>query len=97
MAYPGKRILLYDSPAMPLGGSVLESYDAILMPNFMPPKMADCSIDYFMNTISFSEMEHPTICEYFAQIDRIGRRYFYHENLSRRPSYKGYPVAVFPP
>jgi len=41
-------------------------------------------------------MEYPTIEEYFQKVDRGSGRYFYHENLSCHPSYKGYPTAVFP-
>ncbi len=96
LAFPEKKILLYDSPDLSLDRAVLEQYDAVLMPNFMLPKLQDRSVEFFINTISFSEMEHATICEYFAQIDRSGERYFYHENLSCHPAYKGFPVAVFP-
>lgn len=96
VAFPDKKILLYDSDSMSLDRSTLEQYDAVLMPNFMLPRLQDSCVDLFLNTISFSEMEHATICEYFSQIDRTVKRYFYHENLSCHPPYKGFPVAVFP-
>lgn len=96
MAFPEKRILLYEGPDMSLDPAVLRQYDAVMLPNFMLPAMPAESIDYLLNTISFSEMEYATICEYFSQVDRVVSRYFYHENLSCHPDYKGFPSAVFP-
>lgn len=96
MAFPDRRILLYDSPELVLDEELLRNYDAVMMPNFMLPKLADRAADLLINTISFSEMEYTTIEEYFRQVDRVSGRYFYHENLSCHPPYKGYPTAVFP-
>jgi len=96
MAFPEARILLYEGKDISLAPEVLTQYDAVFMPNFMLPAMQDCSVDLFVNTISFSEMEMATIREYFSQIDRICARYFYHENLSCHPEYRGYPTRVFP-
>jgi hypothetical protein len=96
MAYPDRRILLYDSPDLKLDRALLEQYDAVIMPNFMLPCLGDQTADLFINTISMSEMEIPTIEEYYRQIDRAGHKYFYNENLSCRPPYKGYPSSVFP-
>ncbi len=96
MAFPDRRILLYDSPDMVLDAKLLREYDAVMMPNFMLPKLVDRAADMLINTISFSEMEYSTIEEYFQQVDRVSGRYFYHENLSCHPFYKGYPTAVFP-
>lgn len=96
MAYPNKNFLYYEGKDMDLSPENLRQYDAVFLPNFMLPKMEDLSTDLFVNTISFSEMEYDTIGEYFAQIDRIGCKYFYHENLSCHPEYKGFPAAIFP-
>nr|WP_321397797.1 putative sugar O-methyltransferase [uncultured Desulfobacter sp.] len=96
MAYPEKKILIYDSESMNMDIAYLKKYDAVMIPNFMLPKLQDASVDFFINTISFSEMEYETICEYFNQIDRIGAKYFYHENLACHPEYKGYPSVIFP-
>jgi putative sugar O-methyltransferase len=96
LAFPDKKILLYDNAAMGMDRAALERYDAVLVPNFILPRLAECCVDLFLNTISFSEMEHATIGEYYAQIDRTCGRYFYHENLACHPAYKGFPVAVFP-
>jgi len=96
MAYPDKRILLFESPGITLDEALLEKYDAIMMPNYMLPKLADLSVDFFINTISLSEMDMRTISEYIHQIDRTSRKYFYNENLTCKPPYKGFPSAVFP-
>ena len=97
MAHPDKRILLFEDPGLALTPAVFEDYDIILMPNFMVPNLADLSVDFFLNTISFSEMELPTIGEYLGQIGRTCRRFLYHENLAHiPPGYKGYPSRLFP-
>ena len=57
MAFPEKRILFYESPDMCLDPSRLLEYDAVMLPNFLLPRMADQSVDLFINTISLSEME----------------------------------------
>lgn len=97
MAYPDKRILLFEDPDLALTPALFEDYDILLMPNFMVPRLANMSVDLFINTISFSEMELAQVEEYLAQIGRTCRRYLYHENLAHiPPSYKGYPARVFP-
>lgn len=76
---------------------VLDSYDIILMPNFMLPRLESLSVDFSINTISFSEMDYETIQEYLRQIDRTCRNYFYQENLADfNFHYKNYPVDFFP-
>lgn len=96
LAFPEKRILLYEK-GVTLDPETIRKYDIILMPNFMLPELADLSVDLFVNTISFSEMEYSTIAAYFNQIERICKRFFYHENLAHAPrDYKGYPASVFP-
>lgn len=97
MAYPDKRILYYDSTIKQLDTATLKHYDIILMPNFMLPKLASLSIDFFINTISLSEMDYEIISEYISQIDRTCKRYFYQENLADYCfSYKSYPMDFFP-
>ena len=96
MAFPDFNILYYQSPDQILDEQLLNEYDILLMPNYMLPKLDDHSVDCFINTISFSEMEIGTVREYFRQMERIGKKYVYHENLACRPGYRGYPVSVFP-
>ncbi|WP_291985556.1 putative sugar O-methyltransferase [Luteitalea sp.] len=97
-AHPDKRILLFDEPSMRLDLEVLRQYDLVLMPHFMLPRLAEASVDVFMNFISLSEMSASTIHEYLAQIERVTRGYFYQENLlDNGEGYEFYPVSVFPP
>jgi hypothetical protein len=97
MAFPEKRILLYDNGPVKLDIETIRQYDIILLPNFMLPEIADLSVDLFINTISFSEMEFSTVAAYFGQIARACKKFFYHENLAHAPrDYKGYPASVFP-
>ncbi len=97
MAFPTKRILYFSDVNMPLDDKVLESYDIILMPNFMLPRLTSLSVDLFINTISLSEMDYRTIEEYMKQIERCCKGYLYHENLANFEfSYKNYPVDFFP-
>jgi len=97
MAFPEKRILYYRGSDQAITRQTLADYDIILMPNFMLPALEDQSVDLFINTISFSEMEYATIAEYLKQIERTCRKYFYHENLADfNFSYKSYPVDLFP-
>ncbi|MBF0523734.1 MAG: putative sugar O-methyltransferase [Deltaproteobacteria bacterium] len=97
MAFPQKRILYYSGNDIKLDQDTLAGYDIILMPNFMLPRLADLTVDFFLNTISFSEMEYDTIAEYLSQIGRTCREYFYHENLADfNFGYKNFPAEFFP-
>ncbi len=97
MAFPEKRILGYQGAGMKIDAQLLNSYDIILMPNFMLPNVSDQSVELFTNTISLSEMDYETIAEYMTQIQRTCRKYFYSENLADfNFSYKSYPAAFFP-
>lgn len=96
MAHPNKKVLLYESQDMDMTPAVLGCYDAVMLPNFMLPRMHDASVGLIINTISLSEMDHSTVTEYFKQAARVTTGYFYHENLSCHPDYKGYPTSVFP-
>lgn len=98
LAFPEKRVYLYDgNPETVIDGHLLNRYEIVLLPNFLLPNLADRSVEMFLNTISFSEMEYATVVEYLAQISRTARRYLYHENLAHAPAgYKGFPSCVFP-
>jgi hypothetical protein len=96
-AHPEKRVLLYQSASQPLDADLLREYDIVLMPNFMLPRLDDRSVDVCTNFTSLSEMDYATIVEYLGQIDRVGRGYFYQENLlDNGDNYEFYPVPVFP-
>jgi hypothetical protein len=96
-SHPGKRALLYSSNDQPLVRDTLNQYDVIMMPNFMMPRVADRAIDAFVNFMSLSEMAYETISEYLAQVDRICRGFFYHENVLDNGDYNDfYPESSFP-
>lgn len=95
-SFPNKKILLYDKKKQ-LTREMLLEYDIVLMPNYMIPYLENNSIDMFINTMSFGEMSYETICEYYSQIERCGRNYFYHENLFMpQGDYVSYPVSTYP-
>ncbi len=97
MAFPEKRILYYEGADSDLTKAVFGNHDIILMPNLMLSRLADRSVDMFVNTISLSEMDYETIVEYLRQIQRCTKRYFYQENLADfNFAYKSYPVDFFP-
>ena len=97
MAFPDKRIMYFDGKDDDITEDVLGRYDIILMPNYMLPNLSDASVDFFINTISFSEMDFETISEYLKQIARICKGYFYQENLADfNFSYKNFPVDLLP-
>lgn len=99
ITYPDKKILTLnteDINSIDLSKDNLLKYDIVLLPNFMLPYFKENSIDLIINTISLGEMGYDTICEYIEQIDRVGRKYFYHENIANTPPYNGFPVSVYP-
>ena len=99
MAYPDKKIMAFDTDKpdlIDLSKTNLLEYDIVLLPNFMLPYFKDNSIDMIINTISLGEMGYDTICEYISQIDRIGAKFFYHENIENVPEYNGFPVSTYP-
>ncbi|MFH2139386.1 MAG: putative sugar O-methyltransferase [Pseudomonadota bacterium] len=95
LAYPDLRIHLYSGKEDMQ--SLIDNYDIILMPQFALPWLPDRSVDFFINTISLSEMDYATICEYLHQIARSCDGYFYHENMiSNGTGYSFYPIDTFP-
>jgi putative sugar O-methyltransferase len=96
-AHPAKRVRIYESSTQPLDPETLRQYDVVLLPNFMLPSVTDRAVDVFVNTVSLSEMEYPTICEYFHQVDRVCRGFLYHENVLDNGDYTEiYPEYTFP-
>jgi hypothetical protein len=98
VAFPGARILRYSPAIDTLRRSLFEEYDVILMPNFMLPRAEAGLADLVINVRSLSEMGADTVAEYFAQIARLCRRFFFHENLSapRLDGYFGLTCDSFP-
>lgn len=79
--FPERRVLFYDGTIQALTRDVLDAYDIILMPTYMLPNLEGETVDLFVNTISFGEMSPAIVDNYLTQMERVTRRFFYHENL----------------
>lgn len=77
---PDRKIALYGEGNPDEVLANLDRYDAVLYPNFCLPKLADRSVDLFVNTRSLSEMSRDTVDEYLGQINRTSKTAFLHEN-----------------
>ena len=97
-AFPGARMLTYGKDITMLDRKTIAAYDIILMPNFMMPQIVSSAADLIVNVRSLSEMLPETIEEYIHQVDRIGRLWFFHENIfrARTDGWFGIPSADFP-
>lgn len=98
-AFPELRMLTYERQMPALSDELLEQLDVVLLPNFMLPETAAGVADLVVNVRSLSEMPAATIEEYLRHIDRIGRLFFFHENLCKeRPRGRfGVPTTAYPP
>ncbi len=94
--FPDSRIFSYDGSGWPKNA---EDYDVILLPNYVLPGVPSSYADMVLNFRSLPEMSLATITEYIRQIDRIGRLFFYHENIykARGDGGHGIPTVDFPP
>jgi hypothetical protein len=97
-AFPGARVLTYDAGLATVRRETLADYDFVLLPNFMLPEVESSSADLVVNVRSLSEMPVETIDEYHRQIDRLGRLFFFHENIfkDRSDGWYGTPSTRFP-
>ena len=100
---PGMRYFGFDLPENLLLQNyylscAFPSHNVTLLPNFELPDF-DIKADLIINIRSLSEMLREAIVEYHKQIDRIGRLFFFHENLSgkRADLFHGIPGSEFPP
>jgi hypothetical protein len=87
---PDKKILIYNGQECVTLNDINNNYDIILMPNFMLKNIPDSCVDIVINTRSFCEMPTETLEEYMLQIDRICRKYLYHDNAN----YKSHPYEI---
>lgn len=96
--FPNRRIFTYQGDSNPINRELLNQNDIVLLPNFELPRVESLIADLIINVRSLSEMSDDTITEYFMQIDRIGRLFFYHENIykARRDGLFGIPSTAFP-
>jgi len=98
-AFPSARILTYGPELSSLTPEMIAAYDIILLPNFCIPDIPDFSCDLIVNIRSLAEMPLETVAEYLRQIDRIGKLWFFHENIykKRTDGQFGVPSPEFPP
>jgi putative sugar O-methyltransferase len=96
--FPNAKILTYENNAPTLTLEQLDDYDIVLLPNFELKRTESLIADLIVNVRCLSGMSHEAITEYFTQIDRLGRLFFYHENLykARKDGYYGVPCTIFP-
>jgi putative sugar O-methyltransferase len=97
-AFPRARVLVFGKDTPTLDRSTLDAHDIILMPNFMLPQVPSRAADLIVNSRSLSEMSAETVEEYLRQIDRIGRLWFFHENIfkQRGDGVRSIPSTDFP-
>jgi hypothetical protein len=98
-AFPELRILTYDGGMTALTRDTIAKYDIVLLPNFMLQNVESAAVDLAVNVRSLSEMPAQTISEYLRQIDRVGRLFFFHENIfkARNDLHHGIVTSEFPP
>jgi putative sugar O-methyltransferase len=96
--FPNAKISMYQEGTPPLTLEQLNNYDIVLLSNFELKRTDSLIADLIVNVRSLSEMSYETINEYFAQIDRLGRLFFYHENIyeARKDELFGIPSSAFP-
>jgi len=96
---PERRIYLYGEGPLPTK-SKLDAFDAVLLPHFALPTLADRSVDLWLNTFSLSEVPWTTLQEYIGQIQRTARGHFYHNNMDRRGvinrGFERIPASTYP-
>lgn len=98
-AFPDKQIIGSECfTSEPLSEDKLKEHDFVLLPNFMLSQMPAQCADLVINVRSLAEMPYITILEYLKQIDRIGKRWFFHENIykNRKDSLHGIPTTDWP-
>ena len=81
-ALPDRRIFLYGEA--PLTAQSVAENDILLLPNYALPAFAEKSIDVFYNSFSLSEMPFAVMDNYLAQIRRLTRTHFLHNNMDRQ-------------
>jgi len=97
-AFPEANILTYHEGISSVTRDDLDSFDIILLPNFMLPQVELGLADLIVNIRSLSEMPFETIQEYLHQVDRLGPTFFFHENIYKRrlDEFHGIPSSEFP-
>jgi hypothetical protein len=97
--FPDAKVSTYQEDAPQLTLEQLDNYDIVLLPNFELKRTDSLIADLIVNVRGLSTWSYETISEYLAQIDRLGRLFFYHENLckARKNGHFVIPSTAFPP
>jgi len=97
--FPDKNIFLYGEGSIPEGDE-LNNYSAILLPNYCMPEVSEEIAHVFYNSFSLSEIHKDSTDGYFKQINRITKKYFFHNNMDRKGvvnrGYERVPCSEYP-
>ncbi len=77
-SFPNKRVRLFGEGLV--SADSREEYDIAVFPHFSINQLSDSSVDLFYNSCSFSEMDGESSKEYLKIIQRVGCKYFMHDN-----------------
>jgi hypothetical protein len=77
-AFPDRTAVLYGEA--PLDEETLDASELVLMPNFAIATLPPQCVDVVVNSASLSEMQRPTVERYIADVSRISKRFFFHDN-----------------
>lgn len=80
--FPEKKIFLYSEQE--LNEKNLSENDVILLPNYAIKAVRSKSVDVFFNSFSLSEMTLEANKEYLANIYRLTKAFFQHNNMDRK-------------
>jgi putative sugar O-methyltransferase len=75
---PDKKIALYGE--LDLATADLNSYDAIVLPNFVMEQLGENAADLAFNSYSLAEMTPAAVANYVRQFSRIASRFVLHIN-----------------
>ena len=85
-SFPNKKVRLFGEGL--ISADSYEEYDIAVFPHFSINQLSDSSVDLFYNSCSFSEMDGESSKEYLSIIQRVGRKYFMHDNHDTIFEYK---------
>jgi hypothetical protein len=93
--FPKARVLTYQENIPSLTVDVLDDFDFVLLPNFELTRAGSLIADLIVSVRVLSSISPEAITEYFSQIDRIGRVFFYHESLYGKRKDHMYGVSSY--
>lgn len=95
--FPEKKILIEEGGNRDrIKQEDIENHDIILAGNYVFPQFPDLCADLVANARSLSEMEFETIEEYMKQLDRVCKKWFWHDNSNQKSHEYEIPAFEFP-